>query len=81
MTHSDAGSSHSNALSQKFPPSSLGCRIGADTWIGVGTVLLEGSEIGARTVVGAASLVLGQLPANSVCFGQPARAMRSLVQD
>lgn len=81
MTHSDPGASHGNALSHRFPPSRLGCRIGADAWVGVGAVMLQGSDVGARSIVGAASLVLGPLPADSVCFGQPARSMRSLLPD
>ena len=78
MTHADPGVSHGNALAAKFPPASLGCHVRADAWIGVGAILLQGSDVGERSVVGAASLVLGALPPDHVCHGQPAKPVRSL---
>jgi putative colanic acid biosynthesis acetyltransferase WcaF len=78
MTHADPGVSHGNSLAAKFPPSYQGCRIGADAWIGVGAILLQGSDVGERSMVGAASLVLGALPSDHVCHGQPAKPVRSL---
>lgn len=78
MTHADPGASQGNALATKFPPARQGCHVGADAWIGVGAILLQGSDVGDRSVVGAASLVLGPLPPDHVCHGQPAKPVRSL---
>ena len=49
--------------SQGFQPSKGGIRIGDDVWIGANTVLLDGASIGDGCVIGAASLVRGELPA------------------
>ena len=35
ITHVDPGQSHGNPLTRRYPPSRLGCRVGADTWLGV----------------------------------------------
>jgi acetyltransferase-like isoleucine patch superfamily enzyme len=78
MTHTDPGSSHGNVLAKIYPPSRLGCHIGADTWLGVGVTVLECGDVGAKTVVGAASVVTGSLPPATVCVGQPASVRRRL---
>lgn len=45
-------------------------------WLGLDVVLLSGSDVGQNCVVGARSVVTGQLPANSVSIGVPARPVR-----
>ena len=50
--------------------------IGAGSWIGHGAVVLPGSRIGAHVVVGAGSVVTGELPDYSVAVGSPARVVR-----
>ena len=52
--------------------------IGADTWIGAKVTVLRGACVGDATVVGANSVVRGQLPAGTVCAGAPARVLREL---
>ena len=47
--------------------------VGKDCWLGRGTVILSGCNIGDHTVVGANSVVSKSLPANKVCFGIPAK--------
>lgn len=57
-----------------------GCRIagrvkiGSYTMLGIGSCVRDKVSIGANTVVGAGSLVLKDLPANVVAYGNPARA-------
>ena len=46
--------------------------------IGARSVLLPGVEIGARTLVGANSVVSRSLPPDSVCAGSPAKVICSL---
>lgn len=53
-------------------------RIGDGAWIGTGVVVLPGVTIGERVVVGANSVVTGDVPANSVAVGSPARVVREL---
>ncbi|MEP7167475.1 MAG: acyltransferase [Candidatus Woesebacteria bacterium] len=41
-------------------------------YIGVNATILQGSDIGESTIIGADSLVKGKLKSNSVYFGRPA---------
>jgi maltose O-acetyltransferase len=54
--------------------------IGDNVWLGGGAIVLPGVTIGENTVVGAGSVVTGDLPANVVAVGNPARVVRSLEQ-
>jgi acetyltransferase-like isoleucine patch superfamily enzyme len=51
--------------------------IGADCWIGMGVCILPGSRLGDGCVVGAGSVVAGELEPNCIAVGNPARAIRS----
>lgn len=51
-------------------------RIGDGSWIGHGSVILPGADIGRHVVVGANSVVTGHLPDNCVAVGAPARVVR-----
>lgn len=57
---------------QGFGPSRGGIVIEDDVWIGANCVLLDGSRLRRGCVVGAGSLVRGELPAYSICRGTPA---------
>ena len=46
--------------------------------IGARTVILPGTEMGPRTIVGANSVVSKSLPADTVCAGNPAKVICSL---
>jgi acetyltransferase-like isoleucine patch superfamily enzyme len=50
-------------------------RIGRGTWIGQGAVILRGANIGERCVIGANSVVRGEIPPYSVVVGAPARVV------
>ncbi len=60
---------------QGFSPSRGGIVIEDDVWIGANSVLLDGAVIRRGCVVGAGSLVRGELPAYSICRGVPAVCM------
>ena len=47
--------------------------IGEYTWIAAGVTVLRGVRIGAHSVIGAHSLVTGDIPPHTLAFGQPAR--------
>jgi virginiamycin A acetyltransferase len=58
---------------QGFQPSRGGIVIEDDVWIGAGSVLLDGTVLRRGAVVGANSVVRGELLAYSVNVGSPAR--------
>ncbi len=60
---------------QGFRPSKGGIVIEDDVWIGAGTVLLDGTTIRTGAVIGAMSLVRGEIPAYSIHSGNPLKLM------
>jgi virginiamycin A acetyltransferase len=57
---------------QGFQPSRGGIEIGNDVWICANCVLLDGTVIGDGAVIGASSLVRGDLPPYCLAHGTPA---------
>ncbi|NBS29557.1 MAG: acyltransferase [Actinobacteria bacterium] len=55
-------------------------RIGSGSWLGHGTVVLPGADIGEHVVIGANSVVTGVIPPFSVAVGAPARVVKSIPQ-
>ncbi|MFT4655870.1 MAG: carbonic anhydrase/acetyltransferase-like protein (isoleucine patch superfamily) [Candidatus Aldehydirespiratoraceae bacterium] len=53
-------------------------KIGSGSWLGHGTVVLPGAQIGRHVVVGANSVVTGTLPDNCIAAGVPARVIKQL---
>ena len=51
-------------------------RIGDGSWLGTGTVVLPGADIGRNVVIGANSVVSGTIPDHTVAVGAPARVIR-----
>lgn len=58
---------------QGFKPSRGGIVIEDDVWIGANCVLLDGTHVRTGSVIGAASLVRGELPPFCIAAGSPAR--------
>jgi galactoside O-acetyltransferase len=56
----------------------LSVRIGRNVWIGSGVQILPGVTIGDNSVVGAGSVVTGDIPANTVAFGVPCKVVREI---
>ena len=52
--------------------------IGDGSWLGHGTVVLPGSRIGRHVVIGANSVVTGEIPDFTVAVGSPARVVKQL---
>jgi acetyltransferase-like isoleucine patch superfamily enzyme len=50
--------------------------IGAGSWLGYGTVVLPGTTIGRHVVIGANSVVRGDIPDFTVAAGNPAKVIR-----
>ncbi|TNE25459.1 MAG: acyltransferase [Alphaproteobacteria bacterium] len=56
---------------QRFKPSKGGIIIEDDVWIGAGCILLDGTILRKGCVIGAMSLVRGEIPAYSINAGNP----------
>jgi maltose O-acetyltransferase len=52
--------------------------IGDDAWLAARVTVLPGVTIGDGAVIGAGSLVLGDMPARHLCFGNPCRPVRPI---
>ena len=59
------------------------CKIGNYSLIGMGAIILDGSEIGDYTLIGAGSLVPpGKIiPSGVLAFGNPIKIIRELTED
>src|SRR5216684_8223141 len=59
------------------------CKIDNEVLIGMGAIVLDGAEVGARSIIGANALVtLGMsIPAGSLVLGSPAKIRRQLTLD
>jgi maltose O-acetyltransferase len=55
--------------------------IGSDTWVGGGTIICPGVTIGARSVIGAGSVVIKDIPADSFAAGNPCKVIKPLDQE
>lgn len=60
-----------------------GTRIGSDTIIGMGAILLTKSKIGKNCIIGAGSLVTEgtEIPDNSIAFGNPCKVVKQTTDD
>jgi acetyltransferase-like isoleucine patch superfamily enzyme len=63
--------------SQGFAPSRGGIIVESDVWIGAGAVLLDGAKIGRGAVIGALSLIRGEVAPYAIVVGNPARTVGS----
>jgi acetyltransferase-like isoleucine patch superfamily enzyme len=52
--------------------------IGKNVWLGLNVTVLKGARIGDNSVIAAGSVVVGEIPANVVAAGVPARVVKSL---
>ena len=51
-----------------------------DVWVGAHCIILKGVTIGARSIIGAGSVVTKNIPADCVAAGNPCRVIKSLNQ-
>jgi maltose O-acetyltransferase len=52
--------------------------VGPDVWVGGGAILCPGVRIGARSVIGAGSVVTRDVPEGVVAAGNPCRVIREI---
>ena len=62
-------------------PTERPVRIGAGSWLGHGTVVLPGATIGRHVVIGANSVVRGEIPDHCIAAGNPAVIVQRLDGD
>ena len=49
-----------------------------DVWVGAHSIILKGVTIGARSIIGAGSVVTKSIPADCVAAGNPCRVIKNL---
>lgn len=78
LTHADPGATWGNQLSAPYPRKVASIRIGSDSWIGAGAVVLCGVTVGSGSVIGAGAVVTRDVPDRALVAGNPARVVRTL---
>jgi maltose O-acetyltransferase len=63
---------------RKWLESAKPVEIASDVWIGGAAIICPGVKIGARSVIGAGSVVTRDIPADVVAVGNPCRVIRHL---
>lgn len=51
--------------------------IGEDVWIGMGVCILPGVNIGDRSIIGAGSVVVNDIPSDCIAVGNPCRPVKT----
>jgi maltose O-acetyltransferase len=59
-------------------PATAQVTLGENVFVGDRSLILKGVEIGAHSVIGAGSVVVGSIPAGVIAAGNPARVIRDL---
>ena len=59
------------------------CSIDDEVLVGMGAIVMDGTEIGARSIIGAGAVVTQhqKIPPGSLVLGSPARVVRSLTEE
>ena len=59
------------------------CKIDDEVLVGMGSIIMDGSRVGARSIIGAGALVTmdTQIPPGSLVLGSPAKVVRALSND
>ena len=59
------------------------CKIDDEVLVGMGSIIMDGSRVGARSIIGAGALVTmdTQIPPGSLVLGSPAKVVRMLSND
>lgn len=55
--------------------------VGSNVWIGGGVHVMPGVTIGSNTVIGGGSVVVKDIPDNSVAAGNPCRVIRGITEE
>ena len=55
-----------------------GVVVGEGTWLGAGSTVIQGITIGKNCFIGAGSVVIRDIPDNTLCYGNPARIIKTI---
>lgn len=55
--------------------------VGDNVWIGAGVQVMPGVTIGSNVVIGGGSVVVKDIPSDSVAVGNPCKVMRKITED
>lgn len=55
--------------------------VGDNVWIGAGVHVMPGVTVGSNVVIGGGSIVVRNIPDNSVAVGNPCRVIRAVTED
>ena len=55
--------------------------VGDNVWIGAGVQVMPGVTIGSNVVIGGGSVVVKDIPSNSVAVGNPCRVIRAITEE
>ena len=79
ISDTNHGSDHDSPLTppDDRPLTSCPVAIGDRVWIGEGVCVLPGAKIGDGCIIGAHAVVKGEIPANSIAVGAPARVIKT----
>ncbi len=69
-----------NAAERRLTEYGRPIEIGADVWVGGGALILPGVRIGARSVIGAGSVVTRDVPEGVLAVGNPCRVLREITE-
>jgi acetyltransferase-like isoleucine patch superfamily enzyme len=78
LTHQDAGAHHGSPVAEVLGTRQEPTTIGAGAFVGAGSTVLCGVDVGHHAVVAAGSLVVGDVPPGDLVSGVPASHRRSL---
>ena len=67
-----------NGMGEVEKPDTRPVQIGSDVWLGRGVVVLKGSRIGDRSIVGIRTVVSGEFPADTTWVSAPPRVVSRL---
>lgn len=56
-------------------------KIGNNVWIGAGVQIMPGVTVGDNVVIGGGSIVVKDIPSNSVAVGNPCKVVRAITED
>lgn len=63
-------------FSQACPGCNLGGDIGEQAFLGLGSIVLPNQKVGARTILGAGSVVTREIPSDCTAVGAPAKPIK-----
>lgn len=74
----NAHSRGSLPLRNKYPRSVHPVTIGSGVWMAPGCIVIQGVDIGEKSVIGTGAVVTKSMPANCLAAGVPAKVIKNL---